>query len=49
MKDKFNMVGRMINEFALPSYSDTATGESINIRSFKGLKNVVIILLRDIS
>jgi hypothetical protein len=48
MKDKFNMVGNEINEFALPCYSDDSNGAAINIRTFKGSKNVVVILLRDI-
>lgn len=42
------MVGTTINEFALPRYSDDSTRTPINIRSFKGLKNVMVVLLRDI-
>ena len=48
MKDKFNMVGTEINEFALPCYADISSDEPINIRSFIGMSNVVVILLRDI-
>ncbi len=48
MKDKFQMVGTKIQEFALPYYSDDSSGNPVNIRSFIGVKNVVVILLRDI-
>lgn len=48
MKDKFHMVGTQINEFVLPCYTDTSSDEPINIRSFIGMSNVVVILLRDI-
>jgi hypothetical protein len=48
MKDKFNLVGTTIKEFALPYYDESETKEKVNIRSFKGNSNVVVILLRDI-
>ena len=48
MKDKFNLVGTQIHEFGLPYYSDDSIREPVNIRSFLGISNVVVILLRDI-
>ncbi|MHA1111418.1 MAG: hypothetical protein ACTSRE_09975 [Promethearchaeota archaeon] len=48
MKDKFHLVGTQINEYALPCYADNSSDEPINIRSYKGMSNVVVILLRDI-
>ncbi|MBD3354139.1 MAG: hypothetical protein GF364_21840 [Candidatus Lokiarchaeota archaeon] len=45
MKDKFNMVGTEIQSFSL----NNMLGESKNIEEYKGQKNVVLILLRDIN
>ena len=44
IKDKFQLIGTKIPEFALPNSRD----ETINIRSLENSKNVVIILFRDI-
>jgi hypothetical protein len=48
MKDKFNLVGTEIKEFALPCYDESESEDTVSIRSFKGKKNVVVVLLRDI-
>jgi peroxiredoxin len=44
MKDKFAMVDTPITSFSLPN----SRGERVSIDSFKGTKNVVVSLLRDI-
>jgi peroxiredoxin len=44
MKDKFNMVGTEIKEFSLKNSLE----QDINIKDYRGSKNVVVILLRDI-
>ena len=43
MKDKFNLVGKKINEFSLSN----SRGETRNIREFEGKKNIVIVLFRN--
>jgi peroxiredoxin len=43
MKDKYNMVGKKIQEFTLPN----SGGDQKNIRDFQG-KYVLLILLRSI-
>jgi peroxiredoxin len=45
MKDKFQLIGTKIQEFSLPN----TKGETINIRSFEGEKNVIVILFRSIN
>ena len=45
MKDKFQLIGTKIQEFSLPN----TKGETINIRSFEGKKNVIVILFRSIN
>ena len=45
MKDKFNLVGTKIAEFSLPN----SRGEVVNIRDFESIKNVIIVLFRDIN
>ncbi|MFX1520370.1 MAG: hypothetical protein ACFFCD_10665 [Promethearchaeota archaeon] len=45
MKDKFNMVGKLIEEFSLPNSRD----ENANIKDFIGKKNVIVALLRGIN
>jgi peroxiredoxin len=44
MKDKFEMVDEVIQEFSLPN----SHGDTVNIRDLKG-KNVVVILFRSIN
>ena len=44
MKDKFNMVGKKIEEFSLPN----SRGETVNIKEFLGRKKILISLRRDI-
>jgi peroxiredoxin len=45
MKDKFQIVGKKIQEFSLPN----SRGETVNIRNFEGKSKVVIILFRNIN
>jgi hypothetical protein len=45
MKDKFNLVRSKMEEFELPN----SRGETINIRDLENIKNVMIILFRDIN
>jgi peroxiredoxin len=44
MKDKFEFVGKKINNFSLPN----SRGETISIGDFKGTKIVLIVLFRSI-
>jgi len=44
MKDKFEMVGKAIEEFSLPN----SRGETITIKEFLGRKNILISLRRDL-
>ena len=44
MKDKFNMVGQQLTDFSLPS----SRNSTLNTQDFRGSKNLVVILLRDL-
>jgi hypothetical protein len=46
MKDKFNMVGKHIDEeFSLPN----SRGETVNIKEFLGRKNILISLKKGLA
>jgi len=45
MKDKFDMVGKRIEEFSLPN----SRGDTVNIREFLGRKNILISLKKGLN
>ncbi|WP_287587376.1 hypothetical protein [Candidatus Borrarchaeum sp.] len=45
MKDKFEMVGKEIEEFSLPNSRE----ENVNIKDFIEKNNVIVALLRSIN
>lgn len=45
MKDKFNLVGKTIEEFSLPN----SRGKRVNIREVLGRKNILISLKKGLN
>lgn len=45
MKDKFNMLGKAIEEFSLPN----SRGETLNIKEVLGRKNILISLKKGLA